>query len=69
MLLAFNPATIDSNYDLHAATRAEGTAKLILPPAKAEENLLVFISFLNATGMGDKKNLKNVSDSQLIGLD
>ncbi|MBW6498129.1 MAG: hypothetical protein K0B09_07065 [Bacteroidales bacterium] len=69
MLLAFNPATIDSNYDLHAATRAEGTATLILPPAKEEENMLVFISFLNATGMGDKKNLKNISDSQLVGLD
>lgn len=67
MLLAFNPATVDSNYNLQAATRAAGTAKLILPSAKKDENMLVFISFMNATEMGDKKNLKNISNSQLIG--
>ncbi len=68
MLQAINPATLDTNYNLQAATRIAGTATLTLPPTKEGEHMLVFISFMNATGNTDKKNLKNISDSQLVGV-
>jgi hypothetical protein len=64
MLLALNSTTLACTYNLAASTRKKGEAKLELPAAVAGEEILVFIAFRSTSG-GEKKNIKNISDSQM----
>ncbi|MDX9943141.1 MAG: DUF6266 family protein [Bacteroidales bacterium] len=67
MLLAMNDTSLDSSVNLQAAQRKEKRAELALPPAKAGENILVFMAFHNPIEASSNKSLENVSDSRLIG--
>ncbi len=63
MLLAVNTTTLAMAWELSAGRRADGTAKVWLPPATADEQVRVYISFRSALPTPGGKDPFNMSDS------
>ena len=66
MLLALNTTTLESTDSTNAGKRSNGRASLSLPPAKAGEEILVFITFMDVAGSIVKRDPENISDSVLV---
>ncbi len=66
MLLAINTTTLVMDWELSAGKRAQGTGKVWLPPATANEQVRVYISFRCALPTPGGKDPFNMSDSLVV---
>ena len=62
MVLAYNKDKQETVYDTAAATRADGTAELVLPASWADDALAIYLAFYSEDG-------KRVSNSQCLKND
>jgi len=66
MLLALNTNTLQFTDSARAGQRSDGQASIALPPTEEGEKIMVFITFFDLAGAIIKKDLKNISNSQIV---
>lgn len=66
MLLAINETTLETTDNWKAGNRSKGQASLRLPKIGAGQQVLVFIAFLDLAASATKRDLKNISTSQML---
>ncbi|MDX9941452.1 MAG: DUF6266 family protein [Bacteroidales bacterium] len=66
LLMALNAQTLEETIRQAAAIRGKGQASLKLPKSQAGQQLLLFIAFYDLAGAIVRKDLKNISTSQML---
>jgi hypothetical protein len=66
LLMALNTTTFQDSWHMDKAIRSDGQATIPIPPVAPGQQLLVFIAFASIEGMAQKKDPRNISDSQVL---